>query len=25
VEDMYRPERRARTGIGQVEVVGLTR
>jgi len=25
VEDMYRPERRARTGVGQVEVVGLTR
>jgi uncharacterized protein YfaS (alpha-2-macroglobulin family) len=25
VEDMYRPERRARTGVGEVEVVGLTR
>jgi uncharacterized protein YfaS (alpha-2-macroglobulin family) len=25
VEDMYRPERRARTGFGKVEVVGLTR
>lgn len=25
VEDMYRPERRARTAVGQTEVVGLTR
>jgi len=25
VEDMYRPERRARTAFGKVEVVGLTR